>query len=120
MIAISFNTALALYSGILLLLALAVWLWTEFRTRHVQRSMEEQYRWRCAFCGFTYLDDSGERLTQCPQCESWNALEDQPDQEGLVPAAATPAGDTETSREKQGSSRRKRPGQRSKGGRRRR
>jgi len=119
-IAISFNTALALYSGLLFLLALAVWLWTEFSTRHVQRSMEEQYRWRCAFCGFTYLDDSGERLTQCPQCQSWNALEDQPGQEGIVPAAVPHEPEPERPAERQGSSRRKRPGQRSKGGRKRR
>ena len=120
MIAISFNTALALYSGILFLLAAAVWFWTEFRTHHVQRSMEEQYRWRCSFCGFTYLDDSGERLTQCPQCQSWNALEDQPDQAGIVPTPIIHEPEPERSEEKQGSSRRKRPGQRSKGGRKRR
>lgn len=115
------NTALALYSGLLVGIAVAVWFFTEWRTRHTQRSMEEQYRWRCTFCGFTYLDHSGERLTQCPQCGSWNALEDQPDQEGRVPAAILhPQEEPALSVEKRGSSRRKRPGQRSRGGRKRR
>lgn len=77
MIDIELTHALVLYSGILAVIALSVWAYTEFSTRRVHRVLEQQYLWRCTFCGYTYLDDSGQELSQCPQCESFNSVSDE-------------------------------------------
>jgi predicted nucleic acid-binding Zn-ribbon protein len=49
MIQISLTTALILYSGFL---------------------------WRCVFCGYIYLDEAAEKLSQCPRCHSYSSEED--------------------------------------------
>ena len=76
MIQIEMTFALALYSGILAVLVSMLWMYTEFFVRRPQRHLGEQFLWRCIYCNFTYLDESAERISECPRCHSLNALED--------------------------------------------
>ena len=77
MIQISLTTALILYSALLGFVALVIWTHTELATRRTQRVHEQQFLWRCIFCGYVYLDEAAERLSCCPRCESYNSVEDE-------------------------------------------
>ncbi len=76
MIPISLTTALALYSGVLLLLAVLIWVVTEIREQRTHTALEKQYLWRCVFCAYTYLDEAASTVSQCPRCGSYNAQDD--------------------------------------------
>lgn len=86
MIQISLTAALALYSGILLAGAFAIWLYTEVSAQRTAILLERQHLWRCVFCLYTYLDDEAERMSRCPRCGSFNTLDD--DGAKLAPAPA--------------------------------
>lgn len=72
MITIHLTTAIALYSGLLLIGALAVWVYTEMSTQRAYRVLERQSLWRCAYCGFLYLDEGAGAHSECPRCGSIN------------------------------------------------
>lgn len=76
MIQIEMTSALVLYSGILAALVSMLWMYTEFFVRRPQRRLGQQFLWRCIYCNFTYLDESAERISECPRCRSLNASED--------------------------------------------
>ena len=76
MIQISLTSALVMYSAILGLVVLMIWSYTEFVTRRSYRVLEKQHLWRCVYCGYVYLDEEAEALSQCPQCESINSSAD--------------------------------------------
>jgi len=76
MIPITLSQALAIYGGLLLFLAVAVWWYTETTTRTRYRALQQQFLWRCVFCGYTYLDETAEDISKCPRCKSLNALAD--------------------------------------------
>ena len=77
MIDLELRFAILLYAGILGFGAVAIWLYTEFTLRRPQRYLGKQNLWRCSICGFVYLDDSDDTLSQCPQCESYVASADE-------------------------------------------
>lgn len=72
MIEISLTQALAVYSVIIAVFVVAIWLYTELSVRRPQRHFGKQFLWRCAFCGCTYLDETAENISKCPRCESYN------------------------------------------------
>ncbi len=72
MIEIEISHALILYSLLLGGLAGGIWLYTELSVRRPQRKMGQQFLWKCAFCGCTYLDEQAERLSQCPRCANYS------------------------------------------------
>jgi len=122
MIEISLTTALALYSGALLLGALAIWVYTESASHHAWRTIERQHLWRCIYCTFVYLDEGAGKLSHCPRCGSINTLGDtgaryvrptREQRQELDQREEKPDGSHRGSKQK-------RPGQRSRGGRRRR
>lgn len=76
MIQIEITSAIALYSMILCLLILVVWLYTEFQVRRPQRYLGTQFLWHCTYCSYTYLDEGADRLSKCPRCQSYNDLEE--------------------------------------------
>ena len=76
MIPISLTSALVFYSAILGALVLAIWIFTEISVRRTYRVMGKQFLWRCVFCGYIYLDEEAEELSQCPRCESYNSVSD--------------------------------------------
>jgi hypothetical protein len=76
MIEISLSSAIVLYSAILGAMVFAIWLYTEVTVRRSYRVLEKQHLWRCVFCGYIYLDEDAETVSQCPQCESYNAVTD--------------------------------------------
>lgn len=117
MIEIELNTAILLYAGLVGGVALAIWLYTEFAVRRPQRSLGKQFLWRCVFCGYIYLDELEQTLSQCPRCESYNsAAEDQARFVAAPPEPAPSRGEEpiEVSA-RRNPSRRKRPGQRRRG-----
>jgi len=75
-IQITLYNAIILYSVVLGALAAGIWLYTEVTTRRSYRFLERQFLWRCGFCGYTYLDESSDDISQCPRCQSYNAPED--------------------------------------------
>ncbi|NIA13720.1 MAG: hypothetical protein GWP08_06530 [Nitrospiraceae bacterium] len=76
MIQISLTAALVMYSAILGLMVLTIWAYTEIVTRRSYHVLEKQHLWRCVYCGYVYLDEEAEALSQCPQCESINSSKD--------------------------------------------
>ena len=121
MIAISLTTALALYSGLLLLLAFGIWTYTDIVTYRMHRILGKQYMWRCVFCGIAYLDESGRTLSACPRCGSFNSIADKHAREApqATPGAPDRSLEHDASRAPAGTSKRKRPRQRRRGPRRR-
>lgn len=75
MIVITLYQFVLIYAGVLLLSAAGLWLWTELRLHRRREELGRQFRWRCAFCGFVYLDDASDRHSECPQCHSINMPE---------------------------------------------
>lgn len=117
MIQISLTHALALYSVLLGLLIAAIWVYTELTVRRHQLSLGKQFLWRCVFCGFTYLDENAERVSQCPRCRSFNSVEDE-HARFVVTSTATvelPAELPHAEDPRRNPSRQKRPGQRRRG-----
>ena len=117
MIEISLRTALVLYSSIIGLMALSIWVYSEVTVRRSHRVLEKQFLWRCVFCGYIYLDEGAEDVSKCPRCESYNSTRDKLAR--YVKTAAKPA---EVVEEEEGrnTSHRKRPHQRHRGPRKRR
>ena len=76
MIELELTRALALYSSVLLGMALFIWIYAAVTVHHTQRVLEKQHLWRCTFCGFTYLDEYAREMSQCPRCESFNSWDD--------------------------------------------
>ncbi|MFA6243190.1 MAG: hypothetical protein WC655_19795 [Candidatus Hydrogenedentales bacterium] len=120
MIAIELKWALLLYASILGAMVLFIWAYTEVTVWRPHRYLGQQFLWRCTFCAYTYLDESHDHISQCPRCQSFNSETD--DRARLVPVKDDSdqgplTGDSIESR--RNPSRRKRPGQRRRGPRRR-
>lgn len=120
MIAIELKWALLLYASVLGAMVVFVWAYTEVTVWRPHRYLGQQFLWRCMFCGYTYLDESHEHLSQCPRCQSFNSAADAnvrfvPTKGEAMPEAL--ASDGLDSR--RNPSRRKRPHQRRRGPRRR-
>ncbi len=123
MIQITLYNAIILYTGVLAGLAIAIWLYTELKTRRSYRFLEHQFLWKCGFCGYSYLDESSDLISQCPRCQSFNAPEDKNVRDPLlVPARRNkdPEPQPDEQDAQRNPSRRKRPHQRRRGPRRRR
>ena len=120
MIEISLRHALILYSSLLGLIVLGIWLYTEVTARRSYHFLEKQFLWRCVFCGYIYLDEAAESVSQCPRCSSYNSVDDR--RARYVRArAATPElrAPEPPAKPLRNPSRRKRPHQRRRGPRRR-
>jgi phage FluMu protein Com len=76
MIQISITQALVIYSMLLVGAGIVVWVMAETTVRRYHRILGKQDLWRCFFCGYSYLDESGEPISKCPRCESFNTLDD--------------------------------------------
>lgn len=72
MIEISPNTAMMLYLGLTLGVLLGVWLAHHFFSKKEKISIIEQELLICEYCHCAYLEDLGKKITQCPQCHSYN------------------------------------------------
>jgi len=75
MIELTLTQALALYSVVIGSAFVGIWIFTELGVHRSHRQLEKQCLWRCVFCSYTYLDESAERLSECPRCKSINSLE---------------------------------------------
>ena len=120
MIEIQLTTALALYGAVLGLLVAFIWVYTEFFVHRTTRILEKQSLWQCVFCGYTYLDEGAQDLSQCPRCASYNSGTDK--HARFVPSRTRRAEKDESSKNEEtrhpNPSRRKRPHQRRRGPRR--
>ncbi len=75
MITLDFYTAIAVYLSIAILLVIGPWI---FYTCNDTESMiiESKYLRQCPYCTHLFFDYAEEKLTMCPRCESYVALED--------------------------------------------
>lgn len=120
MIEISLTTALVFYSTLLGLMAFGIWIYTEITVRRTFNVLENQFLWKCVFCGYLYLDEEAESLSKCPRCESFNSVEDAKARLVKPRVHKAEAGHAEEPEvEQRNTSRRKRPHQRHRGPRRR-
>ena len=123
MIAIELRTALTLYAGILGVLIVVIWIYTEIAVRRPMRYLGKQYLWRCVICGYSYLDEADEKLSECPRCGSINSVEDKHARFAPVAKRHEPEPEPQTipddAENRRNPSRRKRPNQRRRGPRRR-
>ncbi|HOD49764.1 MAG TPA: hypothetical protein PLJ71_07140 [Candidatus Hydrogenedentes bacterium] len=120
MIQLEIGQAVILYSGVLIALAAGIWLYTEFSAGRSQRTLGKQYLWRCPICGFSYLDESAERLSKCPRCGSLNSVEDKKARAVRVRTEAYEGPEPQEQEARRNKSKRKRPHQRRRGPRKRR
>ncbi len=79
MIQITLTTALFLYGAAIICGVAMLYIVSELRARNVYRILEKQFLWRCAFCGYLYLDEDALSISQCPRCESFNTVGDAQD-----------------------------------------
>jgi hypothetical protein len=75
-ITLTLTQALGLYAIVVGIIAAAIWVYTEAGTQRMYQTLKEQHLWRCAFCAFTYLDESSSAVSECPRCGSFNTLDD--------------------------------------------
>lgn len=75
MIEISPNTAVMLYLGLTLAVLLGIWCSHHYFSRKEKISLLEQELLVCEYCHCAYLEDLGKKITQCPQCRSFNRKE---------------------------------------------
>jgi hypothetical protein len=90
MIQLTLGQALILYSSLIAIIAISIWIYTEFTIRRPQRGMGKQFMWRCTFCGYVYLDDDVADLSECPQCHSFVSSSDHGAKEGFAPHSPAP------------------------------
>ena len=76
MIQISLSTAIGVYSTILGVVVVAIWIYTEISVRRSYHVLEKQFLWRCVYCAYTYLDEAAETVSECPRCGSFNSVDD--------------------------------------------
>ncbi len=79
MIQLQLTHAVVLYAAIVGVLAIAIWVYTEFAVTRTRTMLTKQHLWRCTYCGFSYLDDSGVPVTRCPRCTNLNGSNDAQD-----------------------------------------
>ena len=72
MIQIGLTTAILVYGSVIVIGAVLLYFASELRATRAYRVLEKQFLWRCAFCGFLYLDENAGEISQCPRCESFN------------------------------------------------
>lgn len=72
MIVISTNTAVMLYLILTLALLLVLWSVQHFRQRSKKVIVAKDELFKCEFCHFAYLSDRSKKVTQCPECKSFN------------------------------------------------
>lgn len=120
MIQLTITQALALYTFLVGSLAVSIWAYTEFSVRRPQRALGKQFLWRCTICGFTYLDDRAEEMSECPQCGTLLSATDKGAREVITADGNTVPNETEEKSEVRKGSKRKRPHARRRGPRRRR
>jgi hypothetical protein len=72
MIEVETTTALLLYLGLFLTICFGAWIFTHFKSCKKQAVPPFFLLLRCEYCHFNYLGKNGEKITQCPQCRSFN------------------------------------------------
>jgi uncharacterized paraquat-inducible protein A len=72
MIELTFASAFMLYLCLTLFMLFGLWIYNHYCSRRKEILPCEQELTICEYCHFAYLEDSAKKLTQCPQCESYN------------------------------------------------
>jgi len=72
MIELNPTTACTLYLSATLMLVLSLWIYHHYRFRRKKLIVAAQELFVCEYCHFAYLAELGKKVTQCPQCKSFN------------------------------------------------
>ncbi len=75
MIEVDTSTALLLYLGLFLFMCLGVWFCSHLKQRNKQPLPPLYLLKKCEYCHYQYLGKNGEKITECPQCQSLNKNE---------------------------------------------
>ena len=72
MIQVEMSTALIIYLGLALGLCFGIWLHTHKKTRKKQPLPPLHTLVECEYCHFSFLGESVDNVSKCPQCHSLN------------------------------------------------
>ncbi|NGX41813.1 MAG: hypothetical protein K940chlam7_00087 [Chlamydiae bacterium] len=72
MIELSPTTAMMLYLCFTLATLLGIWGYYHYRSRRQKVILIQQELYICEYCQCAYLAQIAKKVTQCPQCESFN------------------------------------------------
>lgn len=72
MIELSPVLAILFYLVLTLSTLLIVWGWHHYKTLQKKIILSEKELCVCEYCHFAYLDKIDKKITQCPQCNSYN------------------------------------------------
>lgn len=72
MIELSTNAAIMLYLSITLIPLLGLWVFQHCAARQKKIDISDQELHVCEYCNFAYLEAIATKITQCPQCLSYN------------------------------------------------
>jgi len=74
MIKVEMTTALLLYLGLFLFLCFGAWVFSHIKQRKKQSLPPLYILSTCEYCHYQYLGRNGEKISKCPQCESFNTI----------------------------------------------
>lgn len=72
MIELSTAAAINIYLGLTLTFLLGIWFYHHYSVRHKKVIVTDKELLVCEFCHFAYLGGKDKKVTQCPQCQSYN------------------------------------------------
>jgi hypothetical protein len=72
MITVDKATVLMIYLGFFLFLCLGTWVFSHIKTRKKKELTPFYKLTTCEYCAFNYLSATGQNISSCPQCNSYN------------------------------------------------
>jgi ribosomal protein L37AE/L43A len=72
MIEVNLATAFLLYLTVTLTGLFGIWIWSEWRGKTKEIVLPERLLIECEYCKRTYLKEASKKITQCPECSSYN------------------------------------------------
>jgi hypothetical protein len=72
MIELSPNTGFMLYLGLTLVILFVLWAYHHYLGKNKKIAVTPQQLFVCEYCQFVYLAEGELKVTQCPQCRSFN------------------------------------------------
>ena len=72
MIVLAPTTAIMLYLLTTLLAILGIWSWRHYQTRQKKVVTIQKELIVCEYCHFAFLEEKAKKVSQCPQCQSYN------------------------------------------------
>ena len=72
MVEITSGTAIMIYLGLTLSVLLGLWLYQHYYRLQKKPIISSQKLLICEYCQTAYVEDISKKVTQCPECRSYN------------------------------------------------